>query len=186
VTQRFNVKISPCGWKVVYWALKDKGWSRNSSSEAGVGLRVAEPPDNATWILSRNSEVDTSIVPIGTEQRGHSSVNDYALVPLKLETEFTARTPTPHIYSEKYHFKMDQMMGGGDGGMGGQAGFPLETWFWEMPLCTRWWTTATVLTSALVQCQIVTPFQLFYSVRAVFVKSQVRLIDLLLSQKKQY
>lgn len=65
-------------------------------------------------------------------------------------------------------------MGGGDGGIGGQAGFPLETWFWEMPLCTRWWTTATVLTSALVQCQIVTPFQLFYSFRAVFVKSQVR------------
>jgi Derlin-2/3 len=28
-------------------------------------------------------------------------------------------------------------MGGGDGGMGGQAGFPLETWFWEMPLCMR-------------------------------------------------
>lgn len=69
---------------------------------------------------------------------------------------------------------MDQMMGGGDGGMGGQAGFPLEMWFWEMPLCTRWWTTATVLTSALVQCQIVTPFQLFYSFRAVFVKNQVR------------
>lgn len=69
---------------------------------------------------------------------------------------------------------MDQMMGGGDGGIGGQAGFPLETWFWEMPLCTRWWTTATVLTSALVQCQIITPFQLFYSFRAVFVKNQVR------------
>lgn len=67
-------------------------------------------------------------------------------------------------------------MGGGDGGIGGQAGFPLETWFLEMPLCTRWWTTATVLTSALVQCQIVTPFQLFYSFRAVFVKSQVRVI----------
>ncbi|KUJ19811.1 Der1-like family protein [Mollisia scopiformis] len=67
---------------------------------------------------------------------------------------------------------MDQMMGGGDGGIGGQAGFPLETWWWEMPLCTRWWTTATVLTSALVQCQIVTPFQLFYSFRAVFGKSQ--------------
>jgi Derlin-2/3 len=65
-------------------------------------------------------------------------------------------------------------MGAGDGGVGGQAGFPLEQWFWEMPLCTRWWTTATVLTSALVQCQIVTPFQLFYSFRAVFVKSQVR------------
>lgn len=64
---------------------------------------------------------------------------------------------------------MDQM-----GAMGAQAGFPLETWFWEMPLCTRWWTTATVLTSALVQCQIVTPFQLFYSFRAVFYKNQVR------------
>lgn len=102
-------------------------------------------------------------------------------------------------------------MGGGAGGAG--AGFPLETWFWEvslcemisghcgfctadlaiqndlfipkdhpeiealtyhqMPLCTRWWTTATVLISALVQCQIVTPFQLFYSFRAVFVKNQV-------------
>jgi Derlin-2/3 len=45
----------------------------------------------------------------------------------------------------------------------------------QMPLCTRWWTTATVLTSALVQCQIVTPFQLFYSFRAVFVKYQASL-----------
>lgn len=76
---------------------------------------------------------------------------------------------------------------GGDG-LGGQ--FPLETWFWEMPgkslyrwslercltlvvVCTRVWTTATVLTSALVQCQIVTPFQLFYSFRSVFIKNQV-------------
>lgn len=50
---------------------------------------------------------------------------------------------------------------------------PLETWFWEMPICTRWWTVATILTSALVQCHMVTPFQLFYSFRAVFVKSQV-------------
>ena len=50
---------------------------------------------------------------------------------------------------------------------------PLEAWFWEMPTCTRWWTTATILMSALVQCQMVTPFQLFYSFRAVFVKSQV-------------
>jgi hypothetical protein len=66
---------------------------------------------------------------------------------------------------------MDQL---GEGVMGGQVGFPLETWFWEMPLCTRWWTTATVLTSALVQCQIVTPFQLFYSFRTVFYKNQVR------------
>jgi len=49
---------------------------------------------------------------------------------------------------------------------------PLEAWFWEMPFCTRWWTVATIATSALVQCHMVTPFQLFYSFRAVFVKSQ--------------
>jgi hypothetical protein len=58
----------------------------------------------------------------------------------------------------------------GDGGR-----IPLEAWFWEMPVCTRWWTTATVLTSALVQCQMVTPFQLFYSVRTVFTKGEVRI-----------
>lgn len=69
---------------------------------------------------------------------------------------------------------MDQMMGGGDGGIVGQAGFPLEQWFWEMPVCTRLWTTATVITSVMVQCQIITPFQLFYSFRAVFGKYQVR------------
>ncbi|KAI9718888.1 MAG: hypothetical protein M1812_003772 [Candelaria pacifica] len=67
---------------------------------------------------------------------------------------------------------MAAMLGGGlDAGM--VAGnFPLEQWFYEMPVCTRWWTTATVATSVLVQCQVITPFQLFYSFRAVFVKSQ--------------
>lgn len=65
-------------------------------------------------------------------------------------------------------------MGAGGGGAAGDGGrFPLEAWFWEMPICTRWWTTATVLTSALVQCQMVTPFQLFYSVRTVFQKGEV-------------
>lgn len=62
---------------------------------------------------------------------------------------------------------MDQMMDGGR--------FPLEAWWWEMPICTRWWTTATVFVSALVQCKIVSPYQLFYSYRAVFEKSQVSL-----------
>jgi Derlin-2/3 len=61
---------------------------------------------------------------------------------------------------------MDEMIGEG-------ARVPLEAWFWDMPICTRWWTTATILTSGLVQCQIVTPFQLFYSFRAVFHKYQV-------------
>jgi Derlin-2/3 len=73
------------------------------------------------------------------------------------------------------------MMGGGDGGR-----FPLETWFWEMPICTRWWTTATVLTSGLVQCQLVTPFQLFYSYRAVFEKSQVRLRSICMHDQIQF
>lgn len=51
---------------------------------------------------------------------------------------------------------------------------PLEQWFFEMPIVTRVWTTATVLTGVLVQCQILTPFQLFYSFRAVWSKQQVR------------
>lgn len=72
---------------------------------------------------------------------------------------------------------MDNMLNNG-----GQIGqFPLEQWFYEMPPCTRWWTTATVVTSILVQCKILTPFQLFYSFRAVYVKSQVRKTPLLQS-----
>ena len=63
---------------------------------------------------------------------------------------------------------MDGMMGEGDR-------FPLEQWFWEMPVCTRRWTTATVVTSALVQCQVINAFQLFYSYRSVFHTGQVRL-----------
>lgn len=58
--------------------------------------------------------------------------------------------------------------------MGEGGRFPLEEWFWEMPICTRWWTTATVLTSALVQCKVINAFQLFYSYRAVFENGQVR------------
>jgi hypothetical protein len=63
-------------------------------------------------------------------------------------------------------------------GNGGQVGqFPLEQWFYEMPPCTRWWTAATVATSVLVQCHVLTPFQLFYSFRAVYVKAQVSLFS---------
>ena len=69
--------------------------------------------------------------------------------------------------------EMDNMFGNPQAG-GGQIGqFPLEQWFYEMPVCTRWWTTATVVISVLVQCNVITPFQLFYSFRAVFVKNQV-------------
>lgn len=65
---------------------------------------------------------------------------------------------------------MNDVVNGGGGGVGQ---FPLEQWFYEMPVCTRWWVSATLATSVLVQCQIITPFQLFYSYRAVFVKDQV-------------
>ena len=51
-------------------------------------------------------------------------------------------------------------------------GFPLESWFYELPLCTRTWTLLTLLTSLAVQCKFLTPFQLFYSPRAVFHKHQ--------------
>ncbi|KAF2142756.1 uncharacterized protein K452DRAFT_286386 [Aplosporella prunicola CBS 121167] len=64
---------------------------------------------------------------------------------------------------------MAAMLGGGDGMMGQ---LPLEQWFYEMPVCTRWWTTLTVVASVLVQCHVITPFQLFYSFRSVFYKHQ--------------
>lgn len=61
--------------------------------------------------------------------------------------------------------------GGGGGGGAGQVGqFPLEQWFYEMPVCTRWWTAAMVAVSFLEQCDLITPLQLFYSYRAVFHK----------------
>jgi Derlin-2/3 len=64
------------------------------------------------------------------------------------------------------------LAGGGDGMMGQ---FPLEQWFYEMPVCTRWWMTAALSASVLVQCHIISPFQLFYSFRTVFYRSQVSL-----------
>ncbi|GME35331.1 Derlin [Neofusicoccum parvum] len=64
---------------------------------------------------------------------------------------------------------MAAMLGGGDGMMNQ---LPLEQWFYELPVCTRWWTTVTVVISVLVQCHVVSPFQLFYSYRAVFYKNQ--------------
>lgn len=68
---------------------------------------------------------------------------------------------------------MAAVLGGGDGGMGQIGQFPLEQWFFEMPPCTRYWTTATVVTSILLQCKVITPFQLFYTFRSVYYKSQV-------------
>ncbi|KLU84281.1 derlin-2.1 [Magnaporthiopsis poae ATCC 64411] len=67
---------------------------------------------------------------------------------------------------------MDQMNQQMNQIMGNNGRFPLEEWFWEMPVCTRWWTTATVATSLLVQAKMLNPFQLFYSFRSVWVNSQ--------------
>jgi hypothetical protein len=63
--------------------------------------------------------------------------------------------------------------GGGGIEVGGNAGFPLEQWFFETPVCTRYWTTAIVATSVLVQCKVLSPFHLFFTVRSVFDKHQV-------------
>lgn len=101
------------------------------------------------------------------------------------ETLLTCRSINFHIHSfclkpHLYHtynaaiMDMDNMLGGAGGGGGAMGQFPLEQWFYEMPACTRYWTTATIITSVLVQCHVITPFQLFYSFRAVFVKNQVR------------
>ncbi|KAF2721291.1 putative ER-associated proteolytic system protein Der1 [Polychaeton citri CBS 116435] len=64
---------------------------------------------------------------------------------------------------------MAAMLGGGDGGIGAM---PLEQWFFEMPVCTRWWTTATAVTGVLVQCNILNPFQMFYSWNAFWNRAQ--------------
>lgn len=66
---------------------------------------------------------------------------------------------------------MADILGAGAGGLGN--GFPLEQWWMEMPPVTRYWTTASVICSVLVQCHVISPFNMFYSVRAVFNKGQV-------------
>ena len=48
----------------------------------------------------------------------------------------------------------------------------LEQWYYDVPIVTRLWTTAAVLTSVLVQCKFVTPYQLFYSPVSVWQKQQ--------------
>ena len=53
-----------------------------------------------------------------------------------------------------------------------QNQLPLEQWFYELPLCTRLWTSATVAASILTYTKVLTPFQLFYTFRSVYYKSQ--------------
>ena len=51
----------------------------------------------------------------------------------------------------------------------------LEQWYYDVPIVTRIWTTAAVITSVLVRCDIITPFQLFYNFNSVWAKKQVSL-----------
>ncbi|KIW00779.1 uncharacterized protein PV09_07759 [Verruconis gallopava] len=67
---------------------------------------------------------------------------------------------------------MADMLGGGGAAGGLGNGVPLEQWWLEMPPVTRYWTTASVICSVLVQCHVISPFNMFYSVRAVFNKGQ--------------
>lgn len=76
----------------------------------------------------------------------------------------------PSLHTSTSAVKMADLLNNGAAQMGQ---FPLEQWFYEMPPCTRYWTTATVIASVLVQCKVLTPFQLFYTFRAVYYKSQV-------------
>ena len=87
--------------------------------------------------------------------------------------QFYPTFPNPPSLFDHTLWNMAAILGGGDEGFGQIGQFPLEQWFFEMPPCTRYWTTATVITSILLQCKVITPFQLFYSWRAVYYKSQV-------------
>lgn len=102
----------------------------------------------------------------------HFSCISYTLAVLTFPLSGLTWSPSGRLDTSRAPaMDMGNMLG--EGGAGAIGQFPLEQWFYEMPVCTRWWTAATVATSLLVQCHIITPFQLFYSFRAVFVKNQV-------------
>lgn len=69
--------------------------------------------------------------------------------------------------------------------MDAAARLPFEAWYFDVPVVTRAFITASVLTSIAVvqsqstlvsnpqQCDLVSLYQLFYSWRATFLKAQV-------------
>ncbi|KAH9042061.1 Der1-like protein [Lactarius pseudohatsudake] len=48
----------------------------------------------------------------------------------------------------------------------------LEAWFTQIPPVTRTWLALAVITSVAVQCQLVTPLQLYFSFKAAFRNAQ--------------
>ncbi|KAH9980205.1 Der1-like protein [Lactifluus volemus] len=49
----------------------------------------------------------------------------------------------------------------------------LEAWFTQIPPVTRAWLALSVLTSVAVQCQLITPLQLYFSFKAAFKNVQL-------------
>ncbi|BFZ57162.1 hypothetical protein PYCC9005_004213 [Savitreella phatthalungensis] len=49
---------------------------------------------------------------------------------------------------------------------------PLETWYYEIPIITRIFVSCAIGCSILVQCDLVTPYQLFFSWRAALDRAQ--------------
>ncbi|KIY46511.1 Der1-like protein [Fistulina hepatica ATCC 64428] len=49
----------------------------------------------------------------------------------------------------------------------------VETWFFQVPPITRAWLACSVLTSVAIQCQLVTPLQLYYSPKSAFLNMQL-------------
>ncbi|KTW25606.1 hypothetical protein T552_03466 [Pneumocystis carinii B80] len=50
--------------------------------------------------------------------------------------------------------------------------WPLETWYMDVPIVTRLFITGAIATSVAVQCNWVTPFQLFFSWHSVIIRKQ--------------
>lgn len=48
----------------------------------------------------------------------------------------------------------------------------IEAWIFQIPPITRGWLVLSVLTSLAVQCQLVTPLQLYFSPRSAFINAQ--------------
>lgn len=124
----------------------------------------------ATWSWSEVPSLKVGRHPQRADSPPGLSPHPNSYIRLRRALRSCRQHRTTH-YIVKDANTMANIMGGGDGMMGG---FPLEQWFYEMPVCTRWWMTAALSASVLVQCHVISPFQLFYSVRTVFFKSQVR------------
>jgi Derlin-2/3 len=49
----------------------------------------------------------------------------------------------------------------------------IEAWVTEIPPITRGWVFLSILTTLAVQCQLVTPLQLYFSYKSAFTNAQL-------------